>query len=65
MAMKASELRELTVDELKGREQELAEKLFTFRLQKVTGQLEDTSKLQQARRDLDRVLTVMREKNAR
>lgn len=60
--MKASELREQTIEELEEQERQLAEKLFALRLQKVTGQLEDPSKMRVARRDLARVLTVMREK---
>ena len=60
--MKASELREQTVEELRDREKELAEKLFALRLQKVTGQLESPAKVRDARRDLARVLTVLREK---
>ena len=60
--MRASELREKTVDELLDQERELAEKLFALRLQKVTGQLESPAKVRQARRDLARVLTVLREK---
>jgi ribosomal protein L29 len=43
--MKASELREKTVDELQHREQELAEQLFALRLQKTTGQLEKPAKM--------------------
>lgn len=63
--MKASELRELTVEELGGREAELAQQLFNLRLQQVTqGQLDNPAKMRQARRDLARVLTVMREKRA-
>lgn len=60
--MKASELREQTVEELRDREKTLAEKLFALRLQKVTGQLESPAKIRQARQDLARVLTVLREK---
>jgi large subunit ribosomal protein L29 len=60
--MKASELREQTVDELCDREKEVAEKLFALRLQKVTGQLESPAKIRQARHDLARILTVLREK---
>ena len=41
---------------------ELAEKLFALRLQRVTGQLENPSKIRAAKRDLARVLTVIREK---
>ena len=62
--MKASELREQTVDELRDREKELAEKLFALRLQKVTGQLESPAKIRQAKQDLARILTVLREKQA-
>ena len=43
-------------------EKELAEKLFALRLQRVTGQLESPAKMRQAKRDLARVLTVLREK---
>ena len=60
--MKAADLREQTVEELRDREKELAEKLFALRLQKVTGQLESPAKMRDARRDLARVLTVLREK---
>ena len=60
--MKASELRENTVEDLQDREKELAEKLFALRLQRVTGQLESPAKMRQAKRDLARVLTVLREK---
>lgn len=62
MAIKASELREFTVEELQERERELAEQLFALRLQKVTGQLEKASKVTEVRRDMARVLTVIREK---
>ena len=62
--MKASELREQTVDELEGRERELAEQLFVLRLHKETGQLQKPSKVREAKRDLARVLTVLGEKRA-
>ena len=60
--MKAAELREQTAEELRDREKELSEKLFALRLQRVTGQLESPAKMREARRDLARVLTVLREK---
>lgn len=62
--MKASELRQQTVDDLRLKEKELAGQLFALRLQKVTGQLDNPAKVGQARRDLARVLTVLREKAA-
>ena len=60
--MKASELREKTIEELSDKETELAEQAFALRLQKVTGQLENPAKLKTVRKDLARVLTVIREK---
>ena len=61
--MKASEFRELTVDELRDKERDLAQQLFTLRLQKTTqGQLDNPAKMRNARRDLARVLTVLRQK---
>jgi large subunit ribosomal protein L29 len=62
--MKAKDLRDKTVDELRHQERELAEQLFALRLQKVTGQLEKPAKVRTARKDLARVLTVLREKGA-
>ncbi len=60
--MKATELREKTVDELRDKEKELADQLFALRLQQTTGQLEKPSKVRTTRKDLARVLTVLREK---
>jgi large subunit ribosomal protein L29 len=62
--MKASQFRDLTVEELQERERELSEQLFALRLQKVTGQLEKPHRVPEVRRDLARVLTVLREKRA-
>jgi len=60
--MKASQFRDQTVEELRERERELSEQLFALRLQKVTGQLEKPARVRDVRRDLARVLTVLREK---
>ncbi len=60
--MKASEIRELTVDELRQKEEELADRLFALRLQKSIGQLEKPSRIREARVELARVLTVRRER---
>ena len=62
--MKATQFREQTVDELQEKERELAEQLFALRLQQVTGQIENPAKLKLVRRDLARVMTVLREKRA-
>jgi large subunit ribosomal protein L29 len=60
--MKASQMREQTVEDLRDKERDLCEQLFTLRLQKVTGQLEKPSRVRELRKDLARVLTVLREK---
>jgi large subunit ribosomal protein L29 len=62
--MKASELRDQTLEDLQDKERDLAEQLFALRLQKVTGQLEKPHRVQQVRKDLARVLTVLQEKQA-
>ena len=60
--MKVSEIRQYSAEELRSRENELVEQLFAFRLQKVTGQVESPAKVRHTRRDLARVLTVLRER---
>lgn len=58
--MKASELRELTLDELRAKEEELRREHFTAKVRHATGQLENTAKLRLLRRDIARVETVLR-----
>lgn len=58
-----TELRDQSVEELQAKEKELAEQLFALRLQKVTGQLEKPARMREVRRQMARVLTVIREKN--
>jgi large subunit ribosomal protein L29 len=60
--MKVTEIRDLTVDELRQREKEMDDQLFRLRIQKSMGQLEAAHKLQLLRRDVARVKTVLREK---
>ncbi len=60
--MKASELRELSIGELKERELSLSQELFNLRFQKAANQLEDKRKKGKTRREIARVLTVIREK---
>ncbi|HUU80126.1 MAG TPA: 50S ribosomal protein L29 [Acidobacteriota bacterium] len=59
--MKATELRELALEELKEREKELSQELFNLRFQKATGQLGNTAMIPKTRRDLARVKTVVRQ----
>jgi large subunit ribosomal protein L29 len=60
--MKASELRDQTLEDLRDKERDLSEQLFALRLQKVTGQLEKPARVRQVRKDLARVLTILHEK---
>ena len=60
--MKPAEVRELSTDELQGREQELHDQLFRLRIQKSMGQLEAPAKVRGVRKDLARVKTILREK---
>lgn len=62
--VKASELREKSLDELKAQEETLREQVFKLRFQKATGQAENPQRIGMVRRELARVLTVMREKSA-
>jgi len=62
--MKPQQIRELGKDELKGKEKELQEQLFRLRFQKSLGQLDNALKLREVRRDIARVKTVLREKQA-
>ena len=58
--LKMSDLREKDKDALVNLEKELTENLFAARLQKRTGQLENTAKIALTKRDLARVKTVLR-----
>lgn len=60
--MKASELRERSVDELQEDLVGLLKDQFNYRMQKSTGQLGQTSLLKQVSKDIARVKTVLRQK---
>jgi large subunit ribosomal protein L29 len=60
--VKARELRELTNEELKERERDLREELFNLRFQVATNQAENPQIIRNVRRDLARVLTILRER---
>ncbi len=62
--MKVAEVRDLAVDDLRQRVKELDDQLFRLRIQKSMGQIEAAGKLKALRRDLARVQTVLREKEA-
>lgn len=60
--MKSKELREKNREELRDLEQELKKKLFALRIQLRTGKLKNTNAYREAKRDIARVKTIMREK---
>ncbi len=60
--MSAKELRELSSEELRAKESELRQELFNLRFQHATRQLENTARIPQAKREMARVLTVLRER---
>lgn len=60
--MNATELRDLDEKELDKRVAELRREVFALRFSNATGELDDTSGLGRARRDLARALTVARER---
>ena len=60
--MKASQIRELTDEELQQKYDETTQELFNLRMQKSTGQIENPSRLRLLRRELARVRTIMNEK---
>ena len=60
--MKVHEIRELNVDELKGKVKDLQDQVFRLRIQKAMGQLDAPHKVRALRRELARVKTVLTEK---
>ena len=62
--MKTAEIRELGVDELRSREKDLDDQIFRLRIQKSMGQLEAPARVRELRRDLAKIKTILREKQA-
>ena len=61
--MKASKLREMSKEDLQLEETELRKQIFKLRFQTATGQLENASRRREVRRDIARILTVLKEMN--
>jgi len=59
--LKARELRDYSYDELLQRLKEAKEELFNLRFQAATGQLDNTSRIVEAKKDIARICTVIRE----
>jgi large subunit ribosomal protein L29 len=59
--MKASQLRDMSKEDLIAEEAALRQQLFRLRFQSATGQLESASKVRSVRRDIARIKTILRE----
>ena len=62
--VKARQMREKSVEELHQQEATLREQIFKLRFQKATGQAENPQRIWLVRKELARVLTVLKEKSA-
>jgi large subunit ribosomal protein L29 len=60
--MKAGELRDMDVETLRAKTQEIDDQLFRMRIQKSMGQLEAPGKMRSIRRERARILTILKEK---
>ncbi|HBT46531.1 MAG TPA: 50S ribosomal protein L29 [Peptococcaceae bacterium] len=60
--MKASELRELTTEELARKVLDWKQELFNLRFQQATGQLDNPMRLREVRRNIARAKTIIRER---
>ena len=60
--MKASEIREMTVEELQTKLTELKEELFNLRFQLAVNQLENSARIGAVKKDIARVSTILRQR---
>ena len=61
--MKNKEVKKLSTDELKNKVNALKKDLLNIRFKKVNGQLEDTAKVSQIKKDVAKLLTSLNKKN--
>jgi len=61
--MKASEIRDMTTQELENKLLDLKKELFALRFQLSVNQLDNTSRIRDVKKDIARILTIMREKS--
>ena len=60
--MKTKDIRALTTDQMLEKEKQYKEELFNLRFQQATGQLENTARLRQVRKNIARIKTILSEK---
>ena len=63
--MKIKEIKKLSADELSSKKNSSKKDLFNFRFRKVNGQLEDTSKVSQIKKDIARFFTTLNKKKTK
>ncbi len=61
--MKVAEIRDMTLDQLDDQLGKLKKEQFNLRFQRASGQLENTSRIRDVRRDIARVMTIARQKH--
>ena len=61
--MKNKEIKKLTEDEINKKINSLKKDLFNFRFRKVNGQLQDTAKVSQLKREVAKIYTSLNKKN--
>tara|TARA_B100001245_G_C22521610_1_gene262845 strand:- start:171 stop:383 length:213 start_codon:yes stop_codon:yes gene_type:complete len=62
--MKSKEINKLSIDEMKNKINLSKKDLFNFRFRKVNGQLEDTAKISQIKKDVAKLFTALNKKNS-
>ena len=62
--MKATEIRAMTKEELEVKLADLKKELFNLRFQHAINQLENPHRIEDVKRDIARVMTILHEKNA-
>jgi len=63
--LKTSEIKEMGADQMQGKLTELKKELFNLRFQNDVGQLENTAKLSQVRKDIARLYTISKQMNVK
>jgi len=62
--MKTEELRDLSLDELANKEKALKKELFDMRYQRKIGRVEKPHRFREIRKDIARILTLLKERNS-
>ena len=65
MMMKATEIRKMSVSDLEAKLADLKKDLFFLRMQHATNQLDNPIKISAVKKDIDRIKTIIREKETK